>query len=67
MSKGDVVFVVTGDFRGEHFGPEVFLKRPTGAQLKRLAYKWDGPEEGFVGPGDFGSYVYLIVSARTIK
>ena len=65
--KATKVFVVTGHSEsGDDYGPEVFTKKPSKSQLKKLAHDWDGDEDED-GPGHYGSYVYLEVSERDVK
>lgn len=58
-------WVVTGRSESSDFyGPFIFKKKPTDAQLKKIceldAGDWDGP-------GKFGSYIYLTLNECQAK
>jgi len=56
----ETVFLVLGDSEsGDHY-QAVFKKKPTKAQLSKLAHRWDGSDERD-GPGYDGSWVHIEV------
>jgi hypothetical protein len=59
------VWVVTGTSEsGDGYGPFAFASKPTKAQLKKICAADAGDGNG---PGDFGSWIYLTVSAVAVQ
>jgi len=56
------VWVVTAESEsGDDYGPVVYTEEPAPQVLKHLAQSWDYDDGD--GPGDYGSYVYLVTTA----
>lgn len=65
--KSNTVWVVTGKSEsGDHYGPWVLSVEPNKNKLKEICELCDWPDDEEDGPGVFGSYTYLTVTAKVV-